>query len=104
MEAGLALAGANDREIDIGREYALHLGLAFQMTDDLLDVTGDAAVMGKNTHADENKMTWIALKGIEGTRSDAEEQVRLAGEALDRLAWDTAFFREIADNMLQRKQ
>jgi geranylgeranyl diphosphate synthase type II len=104
VEAGLALAGANDREIDIGREYALHLGLAFQMTDDLLDVTGDAAVMGKNTHADENKMTWIALKGIEGTRSDAEEQVRLAGEALDRLAWDTAFFREIADNMLQRKQ
>ena len=104
VEAGLALAGASAHDIGIGREYGLHLGLAFQMTDDLLDVTGDAAVMGKNTHADENKMTWIALRGIDGTRADAEEQIRLAGEALDKLAWDTSFFADIAKDMLQRNQ
>ena len=104
VEAGLALAGASAYDIGIGREYGLHLGLAFQMTDDLLDVTGDAAVMGKNTHADENKMTWIALRGIDGTRADAEEQIRLAGEALDKLAWDTSFFADIANDMLQRNQ
>ena len=104
VEAGLALAGVNDAEIRNGHEYALHLGLAFQMTDDLLDVTGDAAVMGKNPHMDENKMTWVALRGVEGTREDAQEQIRLAGEALDRMQWDTAFFAEIADGILERNQ
>ena len=104
VEAGLALAGANDKDIRNGHEYALHLGLAFQMTDDLLDVTGDAAVMGKNPHMDENKMTWVALRGIADTRQDAEEQIRLAREALDRMKWDTAFFAQIADGILERNQ
>ena len=102
VEAGLALAGAEDRDIRAGREYALHLGLAFQMTDDLLDVTGDAAVMGKNPHADVNKMTWVALKGIEGTRKDAEDQICMARHALENMNWDTGFFREIADGILKR--
>ena len=104
VEAGLALAGASESDIQAGREYALHLGLAFQMTDDLLDVTGDAAVMGKNPHADENKMTWVALKGVEGTEKDAGRELMMANTALDRLQWDTSFFRSIADKMLQRKQ
>ena len=104
VEAGLALAGASESDIQAGREYALHLGLAFQMTDDLLDVTGDAAVMGKNPHADENKMTWVALKGVEGTEKDAGRELMMANAALDRLQWDTSFFRSIADKMLQRKQ
>ena len=43
VEAGLTLAGATEEQITAGREYAFHMGLAFQMTDDLLDVTGDAA-------------------------------------------------------------
>ena len=102
VEAGMALAGARENDIRAGHEYALHLGLAFQMTDDLLDVTGDAAVMGKNPHADEKKMTWVALKGIEGTQRDAEREILLAEAALDRLAWDTSFFRHIAQSTLER--
>ena len=104
VEAGLALAGARDSDIQTGHEYALHLGLAFQMTDDLLDVTGDAAVMGKNPHMDENKMTWVALKGVEGTRRDAEREISAARQALEKLSWDTAFFAEIADGLLKRNQ
>ena len=52
VEAGLVLAGAGDREICAGHEYARHLGLAFQMTDDLLDVTGTAEKLGKHPGKD----------------------------------------------------
>ena len=103
VEAGLALAGARREEIERGREYALHLGLAFQMTDDLLDVEGDADVMGKNPHADGNKMTWVALRGVEGTRADVAEQIRMAKDALRQLPWDTSFFASFADSIAQRK-
>ena len=102
VESGLALAGAGEKEIHAISEYALHLGLAFQMTDDLLDVTGDAAVMGKNPHADENKMTWVALRGIEGTGQDAEQEIMQACKALSRLEWDTDFFAKIANDILKR--
>ncbi len=105
MEAGLALAGADEKQIKAGFEYGLHLGLAFQMTDDLLDVTGDAALLGKNTGMDAalDKLTWVALKGVEGTAKDAEEQVALAEKALDSLPYETTFFRDLAQSTLTRK-
>lgn len=105
MEAGLALAGADEKQIKAGFEYGLHLGLAFQMTDDLLDVTGDAALLGKNTGMDAalDKLTWVALKGVEGTAKDAEEQVALAEKALDALPYETTFFRDLAQSTLTRK-
>ena len=106
IEAGLALAGANEAQISAGHEYGLHLGLAFQMTDDLLDVTGDPALMGKNTgvDAEQNKMTWVAFRGIEGTWQDAEEQIRLALKALEKLPWEHSFFTELAAGITDRKQ
>ena len=106
MEAGLALAGADEKQIKAGYEYGLHLGLAFQMTDDLLDVTGDAALLGKNTGMDAalDKLTWVALKGVEGTAKDAEEQVALAEKALDSLPYETTFFRDLAKSTLTRKK
>ena len=105
MEAGLALAGANEKQIKAAFEYGLHLGLAFQMTDDLLDVTGDAALLGKNTGMDAalDKMTWVALRGVEGTEQDAAEQVDLAVKAIDQLPWEHEFFTELARGTLVRK-
>ena len=106
VEAGLALAGAEETEIAAGREYALHLGLAFQMTDDLLDVTGSADRLGKSTGKDQeqNKMTWVALKGVEGTAEDARREVALAKEALNGMPGDTALFADLADSLLGRAQ
>ena len=105
-EAGLALAGAGEDEIGAGREYALHIGLAFQMTDDLLDVTGSEDRMGKSTGKDQeqNKMTWVALKGVEGTAGDARKEIDLAKEALRALPWDTGFFAAFADSLWGRAQ
>ena len=106
MEAGLALAGADEEVCRLGRDYGYHLGLAFQMTDDLLDVTGDTALLGKKTGADaeQNKMTWVTLRGVEGTQKDAEEQAELAVRAVDRMPWEHAFFTELARGTVSRKQ
>ena len=106
MEAGLVLAGADEETCRLGRDYGYHLGLAFQMTDDLLDVTGDTALLGKKTGADaeQDKMTWITLRGVEGTQKDAEEQAELAVRAVDRMPWEHAFFTELARGTVSRKQ
>ena len=106
MEAGLALAGADEQTIRTGHDFGYHLGLAFQMTDDLLDVTGDAALLGKNTGMDAelNKMTWVALKGVKGTEKDAAEQTAMAEKALEALPWEHGFFTELARSMTGRKQ
>ena len=106
MEAGLALAGADEAFLSLGREYGFHLGLAFQMTDDLLDVTGDTALLGKNTGADAelNKMTWVALRGVEGTEKDAAEQAELAVKAVEKMPWEHEFFTELARGTVSRKQ
>ena len=86
--------------------HALHIGLAFQMTDDLLDVTGSEDRMGKSTGKDQeqNKMTWVALKGVEGTAGDARKEIDLAKEALRALPWDTGFFAAFADSLWGRAQ
>ena len=104
VEAGLALAGAKDEEIDAGHEYALHLGLAFQMTDDLLDVTGNTDKLGKSVGKDQeqNKMTWVALKGVEGTAEDARREIEQAKEALKKLPWDTSAFAAFAESLWGR--
>ena len=104
MEAGLILGGADEAALLCGGDYGVHLGLAFQMKDDLLDVTGDAALLGKNTGMDQekHKLTWVALRGVEKTREDAEKEIRLALEALAGLPGDTGFFRRLAEETLTR--
>jgi len=105
VEAGMILAGASQEMTESGQQFARHYGMAFQMTDDLLDVTGDAKLMGKNTgmDAEQKKMTWVSLKGLEKTRKDAENEVRLAFEALDRLPWDMSIHRELTGSLIDRK-
>ena len=103
VEAGLVLAGASEDRIAAGRQYAYHLGLAFQMTDDLLDVRGNASMMGKNTGMDANKMTWVALKGVEGTEHDACRENEMAKDALKNLHGHISFFAELADSIAKRR-
>ncbi len=102
MEMGLTLAACEPAQVEAGSRYGLHLGLAFQIVDDLLDVTGDPTLMGKNTGMDGNKMTWVALKGLEGARKDAEAHAGLALAALQGLPWNTEYFEEIVRENLTR--
>ena len=102
MEMGLTLAGADPAPVELGRLYGEHLGIAFQIVDDLLDVTGDPALLGKRTGMDEQKLTWVALKGMDGARKDAEAHVDAALEAMKDLPWDTSFFENLARASLKR--
>ncbi|MBP3721425.1 MAG: polyprenyl synthetase family protein [Clostridia bacterium] len=102
MEMGMILAGCGPDQVEKGRCYGYHLGIAFQIVDDILDVTGNPELMGKNTGMDENKMTWVALRGVEQARRDAEDHIRQAVKTLQGLPWDTSFFESIARENLSR--
>lgn len=106
LEAGLILAGADDEHVRAGIEYGQHLGLAFQMVDDLLDVEGDAALLGKNTGVDAalGKLTWVALKGVDRTRRDAAEHIAAAVQALEKFDENLNFLKDLAQSTLQRVQ
>ena len=104
MEAGLMLAGAPDEQVRAGTAYGYHLGMAFQMVDDLLDGVGDAAALGKNTGMDAalGKLTWVALRGVEETRRDAAEHIRLACGALESFGAAGTPLRALAEETLER--
>ena len=98
------LAGATDEQVRAGAAYGYHLGMAFQMVDDLLDVVGDAAALGKNTGMDAalGKLTWVALRGVEETRRDAAEHIRLACGALKCFGAAGGPLRTLAEETLKR--
>lgn len=104
MEAGLILAGADDAAVKCGEAYGYHLGMAFQMVDDLLDLEGDAALLGKNTGMDAalGKLTWPAVRGVESTRKDAAEHIALASASLRCFGERAAFLQELAESTLNR--
>ncbi len=106
MEAGLILAGAGKEQLDAGRQYGYHLGLAFQMVDDLLDLEGDPALLGKNTGMDaaQGKLTWPACVGVERTREEAAEHIRLAVDALSIFEESANFLKALAQSTLTRVQ
>ena len=80
-EAGAVIAGADRGPL---RRYAAALGLAFQIADDILDVTGDEAKTGKRVGKDAGagKATFVSLLGLDGARTRAAELVREAEAAL----------------------
>jgi farnesyl diphosphate synthase len=80
-EAGAIIAGQNPAPL---RAYATALGLAFQIADDILDVTGDAAKAGKRLQkdAEAGKATFVSLLGLEGAKAQAKALVETAESAL----------------------
>ena len=106
IEAGLLLAGATETQVAAGVAFGQHLGMAFQMVDDVLDVQGSAEVLGKSIGKDEaqGKLTWVAVKGVNQAREDAREQIEAAVRALDALEMDTNFLKALAQNTLNRVQ
>ncbi len=104
--AGALIAGASEAELAALTTYAAQLGLLFQITDDLLDVTATAADLGKTPGKDAraNKATYPALYGIEGARTRAGAAYEAAQAALDELAArPVATLRSLARLVLERR-
>lgn len=103
---GLTLAGASDTEIEAGRRYGYHLGMAFQIIDDILDVVGDEKTLGKSIgkDADENKCTWVSIYGLEKAREDAKKYTNQATESLEIFQNKGNFLKILAQRTLIRVQ
>ena len=73
VTAGATLAGASAKQHSTLQNYARDMGLAFQIKDDILDVEGDASIVGKAVGKDENlgKATFVSILGLEGAREKA---------------------------------
>ena len=84
-------------------EYGINLGLAFQVMDDVLDATETAEVLGKEpSDADLAKSTYVLLLGVEGARRSAEELIRSADAALDRVGVEGIRLRQLSRFVLDR--
>jgi farnesyl diphosphate synthase len=103
-ETGAILGGAAEAARRALLGYAADLGLAFQIQDDLLDVTGDAAVAGKDLQRDAaaGKATIVALLGIEGSRRRLEELRNSALAHLQHLGADDAVLRAAFEFVISR--
>ena len=104
IEAGMLLAGADTAQLEKGIAYGQSLGIAFQIVDDLLDLEGDAAVLGKQTGMDAQlgKLTWPAAFGVEQSRRDAESYIRQACEAATVFGENSHWFEKLAEQSLTR--
>lgn len=106
MMAGAVLAGADEEQTSMIEKAASDIGLAFQIQDDILDVTSTSEELGKPVHSDEknNKVTYVTLFGIE----EAAEQVRALSKralsVLDRLPDKNEFLTELVMEMAHRRK
>ena len=98
---GVTAAHGSEEQMQAAAEYAEALGLAFQMRDDILDVIGDAAKLGKATGMDENKSTFVSLYGVDRCQQMVEEQTDRAIAAL-LVFTDSEYLAELASSMRRR--
>lgn len=82
-EIGAILSSAGEADLAALEGYAKNLGLAFQITDDILDALGDEATTGKSAGRDAGRTTFVSLCGVEGARSLASELIDTAVAHLD---------------------
>lgn len=103
---GCLAAGKTKPEIlDAAKRYAENIGLAFQIVDDILDVTADASTLGKPVGSDakNQKSTFVKLLGLEKCKALAEELTETAVAALQALPYDTSFLADFAHALAVRK-
>ena len=103
-EGGAILAGATEEQREAARQYAAAIGLAFQIQDDILDVTGDQSVLGKAIGSDaaNEKTTFVSVYGLEACRGMVRD-LTLEALAAARVFPDDEYLKELALYLAQRK-
>jgi geranylgeranyl diphosphate synthase type II len=105
LRLGAMIAGATPRQLKALTDFGSSLGLAFQILDDILDVTATSEQLGKSAGKDLKaaKATYPAVIGLEAARKEAEIQTRKALRSLDVLGSRGVRLREIGESLLKRQ-
>lgn len=103
-KCGAILAGADEEKIALAENYGYDLGLAFQIIDDILDIEGDEALLGKPIGSDtqQNKTTYVTLYGLEKAKETASIITNRAIDALNNFE-NNEYLIELTKKMLIRK-
>lgn len=104
MMTGAILAGAAEEEVRTIEQVASDVGVAFQVRDDILDVTGTLESIGKPVHSDDKneKTTYVTLKGLEQASADVEELSDRALRNLASLPYKNEFLTELIQSLVYR--
>lgn len=103
---GVAVGGGTEEQLKAAVTFGENIGLAFQMVDDILDVTASAETLGKpvGSDAENEKVTYITLCGLDETRRLAAENTAAAVDALSAFSEDTIHLKRLAEALLNRKK
>ena len=105
IKSGAILAGADEKKLSALTNYAENFGLAFQITDDILDVIGDEKNLGKPVGSDEknHKSTYVTLTSLDEAEKLAEKSVDDAVDSLKNFGDEANFLRELVKFLIDRK-
>ncbi|MBA4686881.1 MAG: polyprenyl synthetase family protein [Candidatus Galacturonibacter soehngenii] len=106
MMIGAVLAGADEEQVSIVEQIGAKVGLAFQIQDDILDITSTAEVLGKPINSDEknHKITYVTLEGLDKAKKDVKEVSQLALALLERLQLKNDFLKDLIEMLITREK
>lgn len=106
MMIGAILAGASKEQVEKIEQIGEQIGLAFQIQDDILDVTSSLEVLGKPVHSDEKneKTTYLTLEGLEKSKRDVEEISHCAILGLQSFEQENPFLTELVEKLIHREK
>ena len=106
MMVGAILAGAKTEEIETMEKIAYNVGIAFQIQDDILDVTSSLEVLGKMTGSDDknNKVTYVTLNGMDKAKEDVEKLSKEAINLLNSFGNKNEFLNQLIESLITREK
>lgn len=106
LMVGAALAGADEKYIELMEQAGLNIGMAFQIQDDILDITSTTEELGKPVHSDEknDKTTYVSLYGMEKAHEDVEKYSKKALSIMEELPYENQFLYTLIEKLINRRK
>lgn len=106
MMIGAVLAGADEKSVSMIEKCAYNIGVAFQIQDDILDVTGDSAELGKTAGSDQknHKQTYVTIKGMEESGADVRRLSEEAVNILNSFEGEHTFLKTLICRLIDRRR